>query len=410
MFCMYCGQSLPEGARFCMQCGTPQGTVSPTGTTQAETINLDGSRSFVPAMCPNCNSHMEVDPSSKIARCNSCGTECLVQDAIKTLSVKGNVNVGNASICVDGADSVTINAGGTNIDSLLQRVEIMLEDGDYNGVIDKCNTILDLDHSNGRAYFFLLLAEYKCRSIHELENRHELFDINSNYQRAIQFGDEELKAELFNCLDRIRNYNSVLHKGDTFQFGTISRRFSSYFFDEGVPMKWEVLCVDGSAVFLVSEKPYIDTGYYYTGVQYSELSTHTNNHVWVSWKDSYPRKLLNNDFYHSCFTVQEREKILWCTSDGKCTPRSHNEDERIKSFRKPGTASSSINDKITLLSPEDIEFYYPDRELRKARFGPCWLRGDNQDRAYFLSKGHVDKELPYSDYSWGLYPALWLKL
>ena len=75
MFCMNCGQQLPDGAKYCLRCGTPQGAVSPTGTTQAETINLDGMHTFVPAMCPNCNAHMNVVPNYKLARCPNCGTE-----------------------------------------------------------------------------------------------------------------------------------------------------------------------------------------------------------------------------------------------------------------------------------------------------------------------------------------------
>ena len=153
MFCMNCGQQLPDGAKFCLNCGTPQGAVSPTGTTQSETINLDGMHTFVPAMCPNCNAHMKVDTTSNVARCDTCGTECLVQDAIKTLTVRGNIQVGNA----------TINVSGTNTDGLLQRVEIMLGDGDFDGAMSKCDTILDSDPTNGRVYFFMLMSDLGCR-------------------------------------------------------------------------------------------------------------------------------------------------------------------------------------------------------------------------------------------------------
>lgn len=107
MYCMHCGQELPEAARFCMICGTPLGTVSSYGTVSSETINLDGTHTFVPAMCPNCNAHIKVDTSSRIARCESCGTDCIVQDAIKALNIRGNVQVGNA----------IINVGGTNTDT-----------------------------------------------------------------------------------------------------------------------------------------------------------------------------------------------------------------------------------------------------------------------------------------------------
>lgn len=37
MFCMNCGQQLPDGAKFCMNCGLPVGAVSPTGDNQSNT-------------------------------------------------------------------------------------------------------------------------------------------------------------------------------------------------------------------------------------------------------------------------------------------------------------------------------------------------------------------------------------
>ena len=189
---MNCGQQLPDGAKFCMKCGTPQGAVSPqanissTVTTTSETINLDGRHSFVPAICPNCNAHMEVDLSSKIARCKTCGTECLVQDAIKTLNVRENVQVGNATITVNG----------TNIENLLQRVEIMLSDGDFKGAIEKCDTILDSDPKNGQSYLFMLMADLGCKKRSDLSLQRYLFDNNRYYYKAVQYGNNELKTKL----------------------------------------------------------------------------------------------------------------------------------------------------------------------------------------------------------------------
>lgn len=40
MICLNCGRQLPDGAKLC-QCGTPQGTVSPTGTTNVSDTNTD---------------------------------------------------------------------------------------------------------------------------------------------------------------------------------------------------------------------------------------------------------------------------------------------------------------------------------------------------------------------------------
>ena len=37
MFCMNCGQQLPDGAKFCNKCGTPVGAVSSAGNGQSDT-------------------------------------------------------------------------------------------------------------------------------------------------------------------------------------------------------------------------------------------------------------------------------------------------------------------------------------------------------------------------------------
>ena len=90
MFCMNCGQQLPDGAKFCMSCGTQLGEVLPTNP---QSVNTIAKPSFVPAMCPNCNARLNIDPSYQMARCGSCGTECLVQDAINRLNISGSVNL-----------------------------------------------------------------------------------------------------------------------------------------------------------------------------------------------------------------------------------------------------------------------------------------------------------------------------
>lgn len=193
MFCMNCGKTLPDGAKFCKFCGTPQDAVAPTAPSNSESINLDGSHTFVPAMCPNCNAHMKVDSSSKIARCDNCGTECLVQDAIKALNVRGNVQVGNA----------TINVNGTNTESLLKRTEIMLADGDFLGAREKCDIILDSDPTNAKAYIAMLMAVLNVRRQDDLANCRQPFDNNNYYLKAMQFGDEKTKAKLSGYIEQI---------------------------------------------------------------------------------------------------------------------------------------------------------------------------------------------------------------
>ena len=194
MFCMNCGQKLPSGARFCLNCGTPLGVVSSSELIQNETVNLDEIHAIVPSMCPNCNAHMKVNPSIKFAYCETCGTECLVQDAIKCFTVRGNVQVGNA----------TINVTGANTDSLLQRVEIMLGDGDFNGVMAKCDKLLDSDPTNGYIYLYMLMADLKCTKKKDLSRLSDSFAYNPYYIKAMQYGDDSLKSELSEYMNLTR--------------------------------------------------------------------------------------------------------------------------------------------------------------------------------------------------------------
>jgi hypothetical protein len=44
-------------------------------------------------------------------------------------------------------------------DSLLRRVEVFLEDGDFSRADEYCERVLDMNVENGYAYLFKLLAE-----------------------------------------------------------------------------------------------------------------------------------------------------------------------------------------------------------------------------------------------------------
>ena len=105
MYCMNCRQELPKGAKFCFMCGTTVGSVSPEAVPIQEIINLDGSHTLLKMDCESCGAHLEVDVSKKIAHCDHCGSDFLVQDAVKELNVNGNIQVGNATIKIDKSDA-----------------------------------------------------------------------------------------------------------------------------------------------------------------------------------------------------------------------------------------------------------------------------------------------------------------
>lgn len=375
MFCMNCGQSLPDGAKFCLNCGTPQGAVSPTGNAPSGTINLDGNRTFVPAMCPNCNAHMNVDSSSKIARCDACGTECLVQDAIKTLNVKGNIQVGNA----------TINVNGTNTDSLLQRVEMMLADGDFSGAMQKCDTILDTDPTNGRAFFFMLMCNLSCRNRRDLAEQSKIYDGNPYYIKAMKFGDEELRTELQSYL------NSTIEKmkakpftpGSTICYGT----------HNGESLYWRVLKVTDGTALVISNNTIANMPYHNTGRT-------------TTWMQCSLRKWLNDVFVNEYFSSQEKESIVSTTISNKVNP----------DFKKSLTCGNTT-DKVFLLSIFEARTLFPNDERRSVGSG-WWLRTtgcDSSHAACVNQFGNVDTQGLQingieSGGGFGVRPAMWIKI
>ena len=398
MFCMNCGQQLPDGAKFCLNCGTPQGAVSPTGTTQAETINLDGMHTFVPAMCPNCNAHLNVNQSTKIARCDNCGTECLVQDAIKTLTVKGNVQVGNA----------TINVSGINTDALLQRVEIVLSDGDFKGAIEKCNTILDSDPTNGNAYFFMLLADLRCKHSTDLANQENLFDGNPYYKKAMQYGDNKIQTELLGYLSiikkrieekqRIKEEKERIEEetlkdkliaikiGDTFSFGTFNE----------LPMEWIVLKIQDHMAFIIK-----------TNVLEGAYKPYHMTSSDITWRGCSLRTWLNNDFLNTSFTTAEKTRII---------PRNINNDDNSQ-YKVWGGVPTI--DKIFLLSIHEAETLFKNDQARAVN-AMWWLRspGSAQKYAAIVNQCGIISKVGVSVNEYGLgdsyqvfvRPAMWIKL
>ena len=389
MFCMNCGQTLPDGAKFCMKCGTPIGAVSPTASTNSETINLDGTHTFAPAMCPNCNAHMKVDTSTKVARCDTCGTECLVQDAIKTLTVKGNVQVGNA----------TINVNGTNIDSLLKRIEILLSDGNYDGVMSKCNTILDLDPTNGKAYLYMLLASLGCRNINELANRHSPFDNNYYYPKVMKYSDTNTKTQVYNYATSIRakveaeqrRHEAELEAkqknpklGDIIYFGTTK---------DNERIWWKVLDVKERNAFLICKKIFPLMPYNY------KLGP-------ITWKDCTLRMWLNNEFLRENFSASESARII---------PSNVINENNPKHKAKGG---ASTIDRVFLLSISEANYYYSINALNDLD-NSWWLRspGRNQACASYFGKGTAFDEHDCV-HEWGqevnrtkyVRPVLWLSL
>lgn len=85
---------------------------------------------------------------------------------------------------------------GVTEESLLKRVEIFLEDGDFSRADEYCERVLDMNVGNGRAYLFKLLAELGFSKKEQLYDLPEPFYEHKLYLKIMRFGDDALKKEI----------------------------------------------------------------------------------------------------------------------------------------------------------------------------------------------------------------------
>ena len=102
--------------------------------------------------------------------------------------------------------------GNSNTASLLKRVFMFLEDGDWKSANEYCEKVLDIKPENAEAYLGKLLSELRVRKQDELKNQAVPFDSSNNYKKVIRFGDEKLKTVLMDYIEHIntRNENARL--------------------------------------------------------------------------------------------------------------------------------------------------------------------------------------------------------
>lgn len=85
--------------------------------------------------------------------------------------------------------------GGDNVDALLKRGYIFLEDGDTTSAKSYFNKVLDQNPEEAQAYWGMMLIDLKCTSSKMVAGLSIELDNNSNYQKAIRFGNDKQISE-----------------------------------------------------------------------------------------------------------------------------------------------------------------------------------------------------------------------
>lgn len=144
-------------------------------------------------------SHLQAQDMSKLG---------FMQDLIRGIKKIAQIDTPKATVVKE----TVISGGNANIAPLLKRAFMFLEDGDWTSANEYCEKVLDIDPENALAYLGKLLSELRVRKQKTLKDQAEPFDHSNNYQKAVRFADEKLKAELTGYIEHIstRNENARL--------------------------------------------------------------------------------------------------------------------------------------------------------------------------------------------------------
>ncbi len=167
--------------------------------------NSNGKKMLIPAYkdmdpydLPEEFSHLQAQDMSKLG---------FMQDLIR--GIKKIVSAGASKAEVKETVAV---GGNVNVDPLLERAFMFLEDGDWGEANEYCEKVLDQDPKNVRAYLGKLMAECRVRRMEDLQNCRQPFDGNGNYNKILRFAEPKLIETLKGYIAHIneRNENARL--------------------------------------------------------------------------------------------------------------------------------------------------------------------------------------------------------
>ena len=167
--------------------------------------NSNGKKMLIPAYkdmdpydLPEEFSHLQAQDMSKLG---------FMQDLIR--GIKKIVSIGAPKAEVKETVAV---GGNVNVEPLLERAFMFLEDGDWGEANEYCEKVLDQDPKNARAYLGKLMAECRACRMEDLQNCRQPFDGNGNYNKILRFAEPKLIETLKGYIAHIneRNENARL--------------------------------------------------------------------------------------------------------------------------------------------------------------------------------------------------------
>lgn len=107
---------------------------------------------------------------------------------------------------------------------LLQRIEMFLEDGDWNRANEYCEKVLDIEPKNSEAYLYQFLAVNKVNSIEALFVSEIIFEDTVEYKRALRYANNTTSEKLV-LLKNNTHYNRAVKAFEQMNYVTAIMEF-----------------------------------------------------------------------------------------------------------------------------------------------------------------------------------------
>ena len=151
-----------------------------------------------------------------VIKCQSCGASLNFPENAEFVTCP----YCNSTNAISG-ELEQIHADKKEIERLLTRAFLILEDGEFKRADELCEQVLDKDPKNPRAYLAKLMASLRLKNEEQLAERVKPFTDSSFYAKAVRFGDAEMRA-------RLEGYAEESRKFALYSEGCKFLRYSSY--------------------------------------------------------------------------------------------------------------------------------------------------------------------------------------
>ena len=167
--------------------------------SKGKKVLIPAYRDMDPYDLPEEFSHLQALDMSKLGFMQDLirGIKKIIQTETPTSTIKETIITNN-------------NNTNSNVNSLLKRIFLFLEDGNFTEADEYCEKVLDIDPENAEAYLGKLMVELQVRKQESLKDQSQPFDDNSNYQKVIRFGDEKLSSTLSGYVSYINERNETI--------------------------------------------------------------------------------------------------------------------------------------------------------------------------------------------------------